>query len=208
MAAATRGHLERLPSGSYRVHAYGGTDPVTGKPRRIRVTCSDDATAAATLGRLLGEVDEERFPNRDATLGHALDKYLEVADLEVSTREAHEGYIRRTIKPVLGQVKIRKLGADSLDSLYAALKRCCGPNCRIVCLLAFDVPSLTNSPVRSRSLDLIRRDSAAPELEVRRPPSVLCPRVPVRLPGARTASPAFLPFARGTSLGARLGLYA
>jgi hypothetical protein len=42
----------------------------------------------------------------------------------VSTREAHEGYIRRTIGPVLGEVKIRKLGADSLDSLYTALKKC------------------------------------------------------------------------------------
>jgi len=90
MAATTRGHIELLPSGSYRVHVYGGTDPVTGKPRRIRVTCTDDATAAATLGRLLAEVDEERFPNRNATLGHALDKYIEVADLEVSTREAHQ----------------------------------------------------------------------------------------------------------------------
>ena len=35
-------------------------------------------------------------------------------------QEAHEGYIRRTIKPVLGQVKIRMLGADSLDGQYAA----------------------------------------------------------------------------------------
>ncbi len=83
MAATPRGHIERLPSGSYRVHVYGGIDPVTGKPRRIRVTCRDDAEAAATLGRLLADVDEDRFPDRDATLGHALDKYLEVADLEV-----------------------------------------------------------------------------------------------------------------------------
>ena len=115
MARGLAGHIERLPSGSWRAKIYAGTDPLTGR---------EIATAAATLGRLLAEVDEERFPDRDATLGHALDKYLEVEDLEVSTREAHEGYIRRTIKPVLGQVKIRKLGADSLDSLYAALKRC------------------------------------------------------------------------------------
>ena len=36
-----------------------------------------------------------------------LDKYLEVTDLELSTREAHQGYIRPTIGPVLGEVKVR-----------------------------------------------------------------------------------------------------
>jgi hypothetical protein len=124
MATTVRGHIEQLPSGSFRVHVYAGTDPVTGKPRRLRQTCPDEASAAATLGKLLAQADSDRFPNREATLGQALGKYLEVADLEVSTREAHEGYIRRTIGPVLGEVKIRKLGADSLDSLYTALKKC------------------------------------------------------------------------------------
>ena len=124
MANTVRGHIEQLPSGSFRVHVYAGTEPVTGRPRRLKETCPDEATAAAALGRLLNEADGGRFPNRAATLGQAFDKYLEVTDLELSTREAHQGCIRRTIEPVLGDVKVRKLGADSLDALYTALKRC------------------------------------------------------------------------------------
>ena len=124
MAKTSKRSHTALPSGSFRVKVYAGTDPVTGKARLLRQTCPDEASAAAALGKLLAQADGDRFPNRQATLGQALGKYLEVADLEVSTREAHEGYIRRTIGPVLGEVKIRKLGADSLDSLYTALKKC------------------------------------------------------------------------------------
>src|SRR5215471_5082509 len=82
MANTVRGHIEQLPSGSFRVHVYAGTDPVTGRQRRLRETCPDDATAAATLGRLLNEADGGRFPDRSATLGQALGKYLDVTDLE------------------------------------------------------------------------------------------------------------------------------
>lgn len=102
MARSSRGHIQCLPSGSFRVKVYAGTDPVTGRERLLRQTCPNEAAAHAALGRLLAEADGGRFPNRDATLGQALDRYLEIADLEVSTREAHEGYVRRTIRPVLG----------------------------------------------------------------------------------------------------------
>ena len=57
---------------------------------------------------MLNEADGGRFPNRAATLGQALGKYLEVTDLELSTKETHQGHIPRTIGPVLGEVKVRK----------------------------------------------------------------------------------------------------
>jgi hypothetical protein len=72
--------VQQLPSGSFRVKVYAGTDPVTGKARLLRETCLDEAAAYMALGRLLAEADGGRFPDRAATLGQALDKYLEVTD--------------------------------------------------------------------------------------------------------------------------------
>jgi hypothetical protein len=96
MAKTSKGHIQQLPSGSFRVKVYAGTDPVTGRARLLRQTCPDEASAYAALSRMLVEADGGRFPDQQATLGQTLGKYLEVADLEVSTREAHQGYIRRT----------------------------------------------------------------------------------------------------------------
>jgi integrase len=124
MATVAKGNVERLPSGSLRVRVRGGTHPVTGKERRYTRTVKTEAQAAAELARLLRDVEAERAPDDSATVAILLARYLDVADLEVSTREAHEGYIRRSIKPVLGDVRVRKLRADALDALYAHLKKC------------------------------------------------------------------------------------
>ena len=59
--------------------------------RGAKQTCPDEASAAAALGKLLARADGDHFPNREATLGQGLAKYLEVADLEVSTRGSTPG---------------------------------------------------------------------------------------------------------------------
>src|SRR5260370_8152152 len=124
MATTAKGHIEQLPSGSSRVHVYAGTDPVPGKARRLKETCPDEASAAAALGRLLTQAQSQQAPVRDATFGLVVDKYLEVTDLAESTLATHESYIRRVIRPVLGDTKARKIGPDTLDALNAHLKRC------------------------------------------------------------------------------------
>ena len=95
MAKTRSGYIQRLPSGAFRVSVYAGTDPVTGKQRRLRETCPDEVTATAALGRMLKQAQSHQAPNRDATFGLVLDKYLEVTDLAESTLATHESYIRR-----------------------------------------------------------------------------------------------------------------
>jgi integrase len=103
---------------------YVGRDPVTGRQRRMRRTVRTQARAVRELATLLHAAEAGRAPDDTATLGLALDRYLEVTDLAVSTRMTHDSYIRRIIRPVLGDVKLRKIGPDSLDALYAHLRRC------------------------------------------------------------------------------------
>lgn len=58
------------------------------------------------------------------TLGYVIDEWLRTAEIEDSTREGYEGYIRRTIRPVLGSVPVSKITPRALENLYADLRRC------------------------------------------------------------------------------------
>jgi integrase len=81
---------------------YFGTDPVTGKERRVKRTVKTEAKAAAELANLLRAAEAEDAPDDAATMSLALQTYLDVSDLGVSTRATNETYIRRVIEPVLG----------------------------------------------------------------------------------------------------------
>ena len=51
------GHIERLPSGSYRVRVYAGTDPLTGRTLRYLQTEKTERQAQVVLGRLLAQAE-------------------------------------------------------------------------------------------------------------------------------------------------------
>ena len=49
MAKATGGYIQQLPSSSFRVSVYAGTDPLTGRQIRLRKTCKTERAAQIEL---------------------------------------------------------------------------------------------------------------------------------------------------------------
>lgn len=124
MTRAPSGHLEQLPSGSFRAHVYAGTDPLTGRELRHRQTVKTEEQARIVLGRLLERASAGQMPETGITVAELLARYMEVAELDVSTRETYNGYIRRTILPAIGAMELRKVRGPVLDMFYARLHRC------------------------------------------------------------------------------------
>jgi hypothetical protein len=62
-----RGHIQRLPSGSYRVHVYVGIDPITRREIRLYATAKDETQAQIELGRFLQEARDGRTPETGVT---------------------------------------------------------------------------------------------------------------------------------------------
>jgi integrase len=129
MPRAAKGHIQQLPSGSFRVSVYAGVDPLTRQEIRLRSTAKDELQAQIELGRLLKEASEGRTPETGATVATLMDEYAAVAEWDVSTRQTNEGFIRRTINPALGHLKVRKVRGPILDQLYTRLKRCGDLSC-------------------------------------------------------------------------------
>ena len=123
-APAARGHIEPLPSGSFRAVVFTGIDPLTRKRQYVRETCTTRGEAEKALTRLQGQVDEHRHPKSSITVTTAVEQWMEVADLEVTTRERYEDLIRLYIVPTFGDLQAGRLDAELLERFYARLHRC------------------------------------------------------------------------------------
>lgn len=123
-----RGRVETLPSGALRVKVYTGYDPISGRRNYLTETvpAGKDAPSLAEKARtrLLNQVDERRNPSTKATLNQLLDRWLEVLDVESSTRRAYNSYIEGHIRPVLGHIQVARLDVEALESFYAMLRKC------------------------------------------------------------------------------------
>src|SRR4029453_16778453 len=98
--------------------------------------------AERALTRLLGQVDEQRTPNTNATVGSLLDRWLELAQLELTTRDTYQAYLRRHVRPALGTLPLRKLTVDGLDRFYLQLARHGGRCPRCTTRVAKGLPPL------------------------------------------------------------------
>lgn len=107
---------------------YSGTDQLTGRRLRHRETAKTRHQGQILLGRLLEQADAGRRPVSRVLVRELLAQYLEVAELEPSTRDSYQGYIRRTILPALGSVEVRKVRGPMLDTLHGMRRAycCCG----------------------------------------------------------------------------------
>jgi hypothetical protein len=123
-----RGEIETLPSGSLRVKVYAGIDAVTKKRHYLTETIPPGPTAQREAEkvrtRFLAQVDERRNPRTRATMNQLLDRWLDVLDVEVSTRQGYVKKIEKHIRPLLGTVAMAKVDPETLESFYAVLRRC------------------------------------------------------------------------------------
>jgi integrase len=123
-----RGEIETLPSGSLRVKVYAGIDPLTGKRHYLTKTVPAGPTAEkeaeATRVQFVHQVNERRNPRTKATVNHLMDRYLQVLDVDRTTRKSYEGYIRKHIRPLLGEEQVGRLDGELLDSFFLVLRTC------------------------------------------------------------------------------------
>src|SRR5260370_27659090 len=121
--AAPKGHIRKHGDG-YQVAVPVGRDPVTARYRYAYESSRNLDEAKERREEMVGRIADGREPTVRATAGELLDKWLAVAELELTAGVWYEGYIAHVIRPVLGDMRLRELErpVDILDGLYAGLR--------------------------------------------------------------------------------------
>jgi integrase len=103
---------------------FAGIDPLTRRKRYLRATCKTRAEAEKELTRLQRDVDQDKHPKSAITVSEAVAQWMEVAELEETTRDRYEDLIRLYILPIFGGMPLSRIDAELLERYYARLHRC------------------------------------------------------------------------------------
>jgi hypothetical protein len=115
---------ERLPPGE----GLADVDPLSGKRLYLTETVPAGPRALAEAKkvrtRLITQIGERRNPRTHATVEQLMDRYLDVLDVEQTTRARYEAAIRLHVRPLLGAVPLAKLTGETIDAFNTILRRC------------------------------------------------------------------------------------
>ena len=116
---------ERSP-GHWELRAFSGRHVVTGKPtQRTQTFSGTEHQAAKALAAFVTKVGASAATPTGHTVGQLLDKWLDAVEPRQTPKTFHENRrkIDTRIRPALGEVKLSKLDAALLDSLYNAWEK-------------------------------------------------------------------------------------
>lgn len=65
-----------------------------------------------------------RYPRTDAQLDVLIEKHLQTAELEQTTRDGYDFNLNKHIRPLIGSRKISMINVEMLESFNAELRRC------------------------------------------------------------------------------------
>ena len=164
----------RRKRNGWEVVVYYGRDATGRRQARSRMAPTERA-ARALERKMLNERDAGRRVAGDrATLADLIDRWLETAALEESTRYQARHRLDRYVRPHLGGARIDRLAPEDLDALYARLLRGTG-----------GLPAISANTVRRVHADL----RSALNLAVRYRWIARNPAVDATPPGESVAEP-------------------
>ena len=120
-----RGHIRRRGS-RCEIAVPVGRDPITKRYRYTYDYANTQEQAERRRLALIEQIAKGRAPLTRGTVNDLIDRWLGVAELELTTSVNYLSYIDRVIRPVLGGLQLREIQdrVEVLDELYAQLRRC------------------------------------------------------------------------------------
>ena len=120
------GSIRKRPDGLWEGRYTPGVDPKTGKQIQKSVYGKTQKEVRAKLNQILVEIETGTYLEPSLmTVSEWLDIWLKdyISNVKPSTVKSYQDHVRLNIKPYIGQIKLKKLTAPMVQSMYNDLLR-------------------------------------------------------------------------------------